>query len=208
MINIQIKGVDLHFKTSDKVFSPSRVDKGTLAMLSKVEFNEDDKVLDIGCGYGVVGILASKLIGSNHVLMCDVSEEAVKISRENAKLDDVTDINVIQSDGFSNIDDDKKFTLILSNPPYHTDFKVAKGFIENGFNHLEIGGKMIMVTKRLDWYKNKLISTFGGVRIFEIDDYYVFISQKRRKSKVKKAKNTNTLSKKLQHKNKFRKGCA
>ena len=71
------------------------------------------------------------------------------------------------------------FDLILSNPPYHTDFKVAKTFIEKGFNRLRIGGKMFMVTKRKDWYKNKLISIFGGVKIYEEDGYFIFEAQKR-----------------------------
>lgn len=67
----------------------------------------------------------------------------------------------------------------LSNPPYHTDFRVAKHFIEKGFNRLAIGGKMVMVTKRRDWYKRKLIAIFGGVQIREVDGYYVFLSEKR-----------------------------
>ena len=73
------------------------------------------------------------------------------------------------------------FSLCLTsaNPPYHADFSVPKAFIEKGFNRLQIGGKMVMVTKRKEWYKNKLISIFGGVSITEIDGYYVFISEKR-----------------------------
>lgn len=83
----------------------------------------------------------------------------------------------------------------LSNPPYHADFSVPKEFIEKGFNRLQIGGKMYMVTKRKDWYKNKLISIFGGVKIWEIDGYYVFLAIKKQSSyanvkarKVKKVK--------------------
>ena len=66
-----IKGVELRFKTEDGVFSPSGIDKGTLAMLSQVVFSPGDRVLDLGCGYGVVGILAAKLIGSEQVVMLD-----------------------------------------------------------------------------------------------------------------------------------------
>ena len=78
------------------------------------------------------------------------------------------------------------FDIILSNPPYHTDFKVAKTFIEKGFNRLKIGGKMLMVTKRKDWYKNKLIAIFGGVKIYEEDGYFVFEAQKRSASYASK----------------------
>jgi 16S rRNA (guanine1207-N2)-methyltransferase len=58
---------------------------------------------------------------------------------------------------------------------------VAKAFIEKGFNRLKIGGKMVMVTKRKDWYKNKLSSIFGGVRIYEINGYFVFEAERRSK---------------------------
>ena len=57
-----------------------------------------------------------------------------------------------------------------------------------------------MVTKRLDWYKNKLTSVFGGVRVHEINGYYVFVAEKRNQAVKKKEKATNNLSKKLQRK--------
>ena len=57
-----------------------------------------------------------------------------------------------------------------------------------------------MVTKRLDWYKNKLTSVFGGVKVYEIDGYYVFIAEKRRQAVKEKEKKTGDLSKKLQRK--------
>jgi 16S rRNA (guanine1207-N2)-methyltransferase len=66
------------------------------------------------------------------------------------------------------------------------DFSVPKHFIEKGFNHLKIGGKLFMVTKRKEWYKNKLISVFGGVKIWEENGYYVFMAQKTQSSYSKK----------------------
>lgn len=199
-IEEQIQGIDLVLNTNEEVFSPTAVDKGTKAMLSFVEFKEGDKVLDLGCGCGVVGILAAKQIGANNVVMCDVSENAVQLSKQNAAANGVEGVTIRQSDGLKEISE-TGFTLILSNPPYHTDFAVAKGFIEDGFKKLAIGGKMVMVTKRLEWYRNKLSSVFGGVTVKEKDGYYVFLAEKRGNRKPKKEKkNEQIMSKKLQHK--------
>ena len=171
----------MKFETSNEVFSPQNVDRGTLAMLSVVDFNSNDKILDLGCGYGVVGILAAKIIGSDNVVLADIDSNAVSLAKENIILNNVKGIKLYHSNGFKEIDE-KNFTMILSNPPYHADFSVPKEFIEKGFNRLQIGGKMYMVTKRKDWYKNKLISIFGGVKIWEIDGYYVFLAIKKQSS--------------------------
>ena len=199
MISAEIKNVSLNFETDPSNFSPNSIDVGTLAMLSEVDFLPSDKVLDMGCGYGVVGILAAKLIGQENVAMCDMSEAALKQAKINAELNGVPNIDIKISDGFSEIQDNN-FTLILSNPPYHADFSVPKHFIEVGFKKLALGGKMIMFTKRLDWYKNKLTSVFGGVMVREINGYYVFISEKRGERVRKKERPVNKLSKKLRKK--------
>ena len=178
MINVTINGEKLIFETTDGVFSPHCVDRGTLAMINDVEFTSTDKLLDLGCGYGAVGIYAAKIIGAQNVVMCDVDNLCVELSERNAAMNGVGAIRVIRSCGFEDIYD-ADFTLILSNPPYHADFSVPKHFIEKGFNRLKIGGKMYMVTKRRDWYKNKFIAVFGGVKITERDGYFVFCAEKR-----------------------------
>lgn len=177
----EVKGIELKFHTNSTVFSPQSIDRGTLAMLLSVELNAGDKVLDLGCGYGIVGIYSAKIIGEDQVFMLDKDENAVALSKENALFNEVSGIRIIQSDGFKNLQE-KDFTLILSNPPYHVDFSVAKEFIEKGFNRLLIGGKMVMVTKRKEWYKNKLIAIFGGVQIKETDGYFVFTAIKKSSS--------------------------
>ena len=178
MITTAINGVQLTFKTDSAVFSPKSIDKGTLAMISALDFSPGDKLLDLGCGYGVVGIYAAKLIGEQNVVMSDNDVKCVELSRENAQINDVDGVSIVLSNGFDGIQDND-FTLILSNPPYHSDFSVPKHFIEKGFNRLKVGGKMYMVTKRKDWYRNKLTAIFGGTRVIEADEYYVFCSEKR-----------------------------
>ncbi len=179
IINTTIKDIGIQLKTVEKLFSPTSVDRGTLAMLSVIDLKDDDKVLDLGCGYGVVGIYAAKIIGSHNVVMTDIDEMAVKLAKGNAQLNGVSKIRIVQGDAYDSVEDND-FTVILVNPPYHADFSVPKRFIEKGFNRLHIGGKMYMVTKRKKWYKNKLISIFGGVKIHHIDGYYVFEAQKKK----------------------------
>ena len=178
IINAIINETELTLETTGAVFSPACIDKGTLAMLSVVELSPNDKLLDLGCGYGAVGIYAAKIIGESNVIMSDNNKKCVELAAKNAISNSVGGIKTILSDGFKNMTD-TEFTLILSNPPYHADFSVPKHFIEKGFNRLQIGGKMYMVTKRKDWYKNKLTAIFGGLKIYEIDGYFVFCAEKR-----------------------------
>jgi 16S rRNA (guanine1207-N2)-methyltransferase len=178
LIHTQIKGFELVFESSDDQFSPRRIDAGTLALLSVVDFAEGDRVLDLGCGYGVVGVLAARVVGPGNVVMVDNDPAVVALARKNCKRNGVEGVEVILSEGFSHMDV-TGFDLILSNPPYHTDFAVARHFIEKGFNRLVIGGRILMVTKRRKWYRNKLSTIFGGALVEEIDGYQVFQSVKR-----------------------------
>nr|WP_297204350.1 methyltransferase [uncultured Brachyspira sp.] len=178
IIDVSINNIDLKLNTNDKLFSPRNADMGTLSMLEEIDFTSESKVLDLGCGYGIVGIYASKIIGDNNVVMCDIDDNAVNTARNNAVLNDEANIEVLKSDGLKNIYYND-FSIILSNPPYHADFSVPKHFIEAGFYKLILNGRFVMVTKRLDWYKNKLTSIFGGVKIINKNGYYVFISEKR-----------------------------
>ena len=185
MLTATIKGHELSFETHPKCFSPSQVDKGTLAMLEIIDFAPDDKVLDLGCGYGVVGITAAKHTAPENVFMSDINIVALQYAKQNAALNNVSGVQIIQSNAYENINE-TGFTIIAVNPPYHADFTVPKLFIEKGFNRLTIGGKFYMVTKRKDWYKNKFIAIFGGVRIHENDGYFIFEANRKNLRYAKK----------------------
>ena len=166
------------FETGNGLFSPRHIDRGTLQMLNHARIEPGMRILDLGCGCGIVGIVAAKIAGEENVFMSDTDPMAVETARRNAARNGVGGVRVMLSNGFADIDE-TGFDLILSNPPYQSDFSVAKGFIEKGFNRLKIGGRLVMVTKRREWYKNKLIHVFGGVKIVEADGYYVFTSERR-----------------------------
>ncbi len=178
-MTIDVLGMSLAFETREGLFSPAHADRGTLAMLSFADFRPGMRVLDLGCGWGLVGVAAAKICGAENVWMADADPEAVSCARENAARNGVGDAHFCVSDGFFGIGE-AGFDLILSNPPYQSDFSVAKGFIEKGFNRLKLGGRMLMVVKREAWYRNKMISVFGGVRVFPADGYLVFAAERRR----------------------------
>ena len=178
LIQTELMGQRLELETRPGLFSPEHPDRGTLAMLSLVCFRPGMKVLDLGCGWGLVGVLAARLCGEENVVLSDIDPQAVAAAARNAARNGVPGVQTVVSDGFSGLRE-AGFDLILSNPPYQSDFKVAKGFIEKGFNRLKLGGTLMMVTKRLDWYRNRLRAVFGGVRVSEVDGYYVFEAQRR-----------------------------
>lgn len=186
-IKADVLGFRLELETRPGLFSPEHADRGTLAMLSVARFEPGMQVLDLGCGCGIVGIAAAKICGEENITMCDIDPVAVETARENARLNGVPGVDAVVSDGLKQVEK-SGFDLILSNPPYQTDFSVAKSFIEKGFNRLKVGGTLLMVTKRLDWYRNKIKAIFGGVRVYEIDGYYVFEAQRRGLSYAQKAK--------------------
>jgi 16S rRNA (guanine1207-N2)-methyltransferase len=178
MIQANVAGIELQFETALTLFSPTKVDRGSLAMLSCISFEPNDKVLDLACGYGLIGIYAAKVIGAERVWMADNDPTAVECSVKNLAVNGVQGVNVVVSDGFREIQE-SNFTKIVCNPPYHVDFSVPKHFIEKGFNRLVLDGTMYLVTKRKTWYQNKLRSIFGGARVHELDSYLVFEAVKK-----------------------------
>ncbi len=84
MFDIELNGIPMVFETRPGLFAPGGLDRGTRAMLSCVSFSPADKVLDLGCGYGVVGIYAAKRLGAQAVTMVDIVFVAEKRRANNA----------------------------------------------------------------------------------------------------------------------------
>ena len=179
MFKATILGVDLTFETAPGLFSPGGPDAGTMAMLARVPLGAQTKLLDLGCGYGLVGVYAAARIGPERVWMADNDPVAVACAARNLTLNGLAAAHVCLSDGVASVDE-SAFTLIVCHPPYHADFSVAKSFIEKGFNRLAVGGELWMVTRREPWYRNKLAAIFGGVQVYPDAGYFVFRAQKRR----------------------------
>lgn len=169
--------------TAPGLFSPRSLDPGTAALLDLITATPGERFLDLGCGAGVVSLVAARLWGCQ-VTAVDVSARALRLTRLN-----VPEAEVLASSGFAALSG-RQFHRIASNPPYHTDFAVAKAFIEGAYGHLLPDGWLYLVVKRADWYVEKVRAVFGGCRVTERDGYAIIMAERRasRPQPAKKAK--------------------
>jgi 16S rRNA (guanine1207-N2)-methyltransferase len=172
-------------QTAPGIFSPRALDGGTALMLEQLNPQPGARFLDLGSGAGVVSKVASEL-WQCQVTAVDVSARALRYTMLNAP-----QATVLPSDGLSALQG-QTFDLIASNPPYHTDFAVAKRFIEGAYRQLNMGGALALVVKRADWYVQKVRTLFGGCRLAERDGYTLILAEKRPKAPQQPKPETTT----------------
>lgn len=145
VIAFRVNGTPLKFNTDIGVFSKSNFDRGTEVLLKYLKVNPNFKTaLDLGCGYGVVGIYLNKIYDLD-VDMVDINRRAVELSVSNVMLNNVT-CNVIHSDGFGSVT--KKYDLIVTNPPIRAGKELIYRFFEESINYLTANGEFYVVINK------------------------------------------------------------
>ena len=139
-----LRGKRLKFKTDAGVFSYGKVDKGTKILVENVIVDKDDDILDLGCGYGVIGIALADEVKS--VTMADINRRAIKLAKENIKLNNLEgcDIRVVYSDLYENVRD-REYDKIITNPPIRAGKEVLHRIIKEGKGILKDNGEIWVV---------------------------------------------------------------
>lgn len=168
------------FKSCDDIFSKDRVDYGTKVLIETVakNFNITGSVLDMGCGYGVIGIALSKLFKNAQFILCDINKTAVELSLENVKTNGVNNITeILVSNAYENIS--KSFDYIITNPPIKAGKKNLLTILDGAYKHLNSGGKLVFVIKKKhgeDSIKKHLEMLYSQVEILKRDSGYYILS--------------------------------
>lgn len=138
---------NLQFKISQELFSSLDIDRGTQRLLRTLLFeniHSYKKVLDLGCGYGPIGIAMKKVCPSAEVHMVDIDALAIEFAKENARLNGIKDLDVYASLGYDQVAD-QDFDIIVSNIPAKIGEKAIIHILKNAKHHLVKGGKVIVV---------------------------------------------------------------
>lgn len=169
-----LRGFTLKLNTDAGVFSKAGVDYGSQVLINAMEFAENATVLDVGCGYGPIGITAAKLAPKGHVTMIDINERAVELSKENAKLNGVSNVTILQSDLYEAVKNNS-YDCIVSNPPIRAGKAVVHAVFEEGYELLNNGGTMWIVIQKKQGApsaKDKLEQLFASVEEVTKDKGY------------------------------------
>ena len=143
--SVCINNINFNFNTDNGVFSKGELDFGTkLLILNVLKLNISGNILDLGCGYGPIGIIIKKIFDVN-MTMSDINNRAIHLTKMNAKKNGVL-VNVINSDGYENILD--SFDFIISNPPIRVGKKKLYELLINSKDHLNKNGQMVIVVRK------------------------------------------------------------
>ena len=134
------------FYTDNGVFSKDGLDFGSRLLLENVPLTEiGESLLDVGCGYGVFGIVLNKILGVK-VTMCDVNRRALHLAEKNIKENKCSDCSVIESNCYQNIN--SKYSTIITNPPIRAGKKVVYEILEGAKDYLLPGGRLFFVVRK------------------------------------------------------------
>jgi len=180
VVRTYFRGRLFEFVTASGVFSRTRIDQGTRLLIEDMLLPEKGMVLDLGCGYGPVGIAAATFNPSLHVVMTDVNERAVWLAKKNAKRNFLENVEVRQGFLYEPVRD-LKFDTILSNPPIAAGMKTVLPLITQTPQHLKEEGLLqIVVRSKVSGKRlTKLMDeTFGNVDVLaRKSGYRVLVSK-------------------------------
>lgn len=166
-LSVRVRGLSLRLRTDAGVFSRRGLDRGTELLLEALELGPCEQILDLGCGYGVLGIAAARLSEGGHVVLTDVNERAVRLARDNVRLNGVENAEVRAGDLYVAVEG-LAFDHIVCNPPIRAGRAVVDRIVRDAPGFLLEGGHLWLVARTkqgAESLQRRMASVFGNARI-------------------------------------------
>ena len=159
----ELRGLPLTFSATWGLFSPKAIDAGTQLLIEHLDIQENDTCLDLGCGYGAIGITLAKCVQTATVYMVDKDFVAVDYALQNVQQNRLQNCHVLLSNGFSHLPD-VQFDLIVSNLPANVGKELLQIFLTDAKQHLKPDGRLYVVTISglRAFIKRNFLSIFGN----------------------------------------------
>ncbi len=181
LVKTCLRGARFEFLTASSVFSVKRIDLGTRILIENMVLPKEGFVLDVGCGYGAVGIVAAKLNPSLQVVLTDVNRRAVLLARQNAEKNHVFNVEVKQGSLYAPVSG-RCFDSILSNPPVSAGMETVESLVRGAPEIMTKGGTFQMVVRSKIGKKTLpevFAEAFGNFKVLAIESgYRVLTAQK------------------------------
>jgi len=154
---------DMVFHSTWGLFSPRRVDEGSRLLLRHIKVAPDETLLDLGCGYGAVGLTLAKLAPRGRAHLVDKDFVAVRYAQKNIELNGLTNAVAYLSNGFDDVGD-VGFTTIVANLPAKVGKELLLLLLHDARSHLAVGGQLVVVTITglRQFIKRNFIDVFGN----------------------------------------------
>jgi 16S rRNA G1207 methylase RsmC len=165
-LRVHIFNQEYTFLSASGLFSKQHLDVATRLLIEKCDLSSATSVLDLGCGWGAVGILLAKKGFTGAITASDVNQRAVDYTKKNARRLHVKNITVVQSDLFASLPE--LYDCILTNPPYVAGRELCYLFITESYAHLRKGGNLQLVARHSKGGKmlsEKMAEVFGNVSV-------------------------------------------
>lgn len=180
--SFELRGKKFQFLTDSGVFSRNTVDFGSRVLIDTFEWESlpAGRLLDVGCGYGPIGLSLAAISGRT-VEMIDVNQRAVALAQENAKRNQIEQVDIHTSNIYETLTE-KEYAAIISNPPIRAGKKVVHEILSGAHPLLAVGGTLTVVIQKKQGApsaEKKMLEVFGNVEIVTKDKgYYILKSTK------------------------------
>lgn len=145
IVQSNMRDIPLTLHSTWGIFSPREIDEGTELLLKYIELKETDDCLDLGCGYGPIGLTLAKLAPQGRTTLVDRDFIAIQYAQDNIKRNNITNAEALLSNGFAQIHG-RQFDIVVSNIPAKVGNEMLRLFLHDTWQQLKPGGRFYIVT--------------------------------------------------------------
>jgi 16S rRNA (guanine1207-N2)-methyltransferase len=175
IIHERVRDLDLRLTTQAGVFAHKGLDLGTRLLIEAMHVAPTARLLDIGCGYGAIGISAAKLATKGEAVLVDSDIRATRLAQRNIELNGLTNATVILGDGTNDLPPKSRFDVVASNPPTHSGREVLDEMVAGAYQVLKARGQLFLVINRLLSLKREVEDVFGNSEVVARSKGFVVI---------------------------------
>lgn len=179
VIQARLHGMDFYFTTDAEVFSKKFLDFGSRTLLETAiedlaaQNRKKGKLLDLGCGYGPIGIIMKRVFPALEVTMVDINNRALELARENAETNSVKCVEILHSDGCSEVEG--LYDVVLTNPPVRAGKQTVFAFYDGAYEHMAAGALLYVVLQKKQGAPSSekyLLEKFGNCEVIAKESGY------------------------------------